>query len=188
MKPFTFTEKRTRQQPSCLNRCLTSPQLSTEPSINDQEKNKVNSHCFLAKPIPKNFYSNYFYQKMEEDYFRSLNRKLRSEELLKISTLPPSMRKRDKKNLTTERKLLSATSGKNKSVDSKRNCSSASSSHGKRKKRSKKKIPDYCHLHDKIKSTLSDRQNEFITTCPDPFEFETEKRCVRRAPKVSLIL
>lgn len=181
MKPFTFAEKSIRH-PN-LNRSLTSPQLSA-----NEEKTKTNSHCFRAKPFPKNFFSNYFYHKMwEDDYFRTLNRKLRAEELLKISTLPPSMRKRDKstkKNVNTDRNVFSATVTGTNTIESKRNCNSASSN-GKHKKRSKKKIPDYCHLHDKIKSTLSDRQNEFITTCPDPFEFETEKRCVRRAPKVN---
>lgn len=114
----------------------------------------------------------------EDEHFRTLNRKIRAEELLKMSSLPPSMRKRDKqvaKFHTKSERCTSAAS--NTGGSSKRN-------NGKRKKRPKKKVPDYSHSHDKIKTSLNDRQNDFITTCPDPFEFETEKRCDQRTKKV----
>lgn len=176
MKPFTFTRKSDRH-PS-LNRSLTSPQLSL-PS------NEIMStkHCFQAKPFPKNFFSNYFYHKMwEDEYFRTLNRKLRAEELLKISSLPPSMRKRDKTNAKSQTKSERCTSTASHNVGS--IGGSSKRSNGKRKKRPKKKVPDYCHSHDIIKTSLSDRQNDFITTCPDPFKFETEKRCGQRSKKV----
>lgn len=159
MKPFTFTEKPDR----CKNLSASSPQLSHSDC-----EFKVKSAGFRAKPFPRNFFSQNFYHRMwEDDYFRSLNRKLRSEELLRKSTLPPSMRKRDQ---------CSAKSGKSERSSS---ATTSTKRGNKRKKRCRKKVPDYCHLHDKPKNHLNEKQ-EFITTCPDPFEFETEKRCNSR--------
>lgn len=62
--------------------------------INDENSNERH---FKAKPFPKNMFCNFFHYKMWEDnYFRSMNKKLRAEELLKLSKLPPSMAKREK--------------------------------------------------------------------------------------------
>lgn len=116
MKPFSFTEtseKRTN------NRCL-----SRSSSVDNPKKN------FKAKPCPKNLYSNYFYNKMwEDDYFRAMNRKIRADELLKDSCLPPSMAKRETK---PTKSLRSESSGSANSAKKK-----------KRKKRPLKKNTDF---------------------------------------------
>ncbi|KAJ6640193.1 Protein FAM161A [Pseudolycoriella hygida] len=141
MKPFHFSER----SPCRLKRCHTSPQLTTPNS---------KTECFRAKPCPKNLFSNYFYHKLwEDEYFRALNRKLRAEELLKISSLPPSMKKRNKDSPKSEK---------------------SSTSSGKRGKRRKK-------ITKKLSNDLKD--DEFITTCPNPFKFETEKRSTTRSSK-----
>ena len=62
--------------------------------------------------------------------------------------------------------------------------SAGSSRKSKRKKRNKKRIPDYHQMHEKIKCKLLDKHNEFITTSPDPFNFETDKRTKNRSVKV----
>lgn len=95
MKPFHFSESKSR----CLSRSFSSPQLKIGESELDTEMNdeSINDRNFKAKPFPKNMFCNYFHYKMWEDnYFRSMNKKLRAEELLKLSKLPPSMAKREK--------------------------------------------------------------------------------------------
>lgn len=120
---------------------------------------EAKSNVFRAKPCPRNLFSNYFYHKMwEDEYFRALNRKLRAEELLKLSSLPPSMRKRD---LTSNNNNCSKSSERSFSVVS------STKRTGKRRKRSKRKC----------------KSNEYITTSTNPFEFETEKRSFRKNSK-----
>lgn len=146
MKPFHFSDR-----PSCrLKRSHTSPQLTTP----QHQK----TDCFRAKPCPKNLFSNYFNHKMwEDEYFRALNRKLRAEELLKMSSLPPSMKKRNKDSPKSEK-----------------SSTTSSVKRGKRRKKGIKKSP--------IGSDIKD--DEFITTSPNPFKFETERRSTTRCSKV----
>lgn len=90
IKPFKFSSSSEKPPSSsrCLSRATSTPNLTTGPS-------------FKATPCPKNLFSNYFYNKMwEDDYFRALNRKIRAEEMLKISCLPPSMAKRNETYLS----------------------------------------------------------------------------------------
>lgn len=145
MKPFHFSER-----PPCrLKRSHTSPQLTTP--------HHQKSDCFRAKPCPKNLFSNYFYHKMwEDEYFRALNRKLRAEELLKMSSLPPSMKKRNKDSPKSEK-----------------SSTTSSTKRGKKRKKGSKKLS--CH---------DMKDDEFITTSPNPFKFETEKRSTTRCSKV----
>lgn len=146
MKPFQFNER-----PHChIRRSHTSPQLTTP-------NNQMKTGCFQAKPCPKNLFSNYFYHKMwEDDCFHAMNRKLRAEELLKISSLPPSMKKRIKD---------SPKSDKSSPISVKRV--------SKRRKGTKA-----------AKWYNGNKDDEFITTCPNPFQFETEKRSATRCSKV----
>lgn len=149
MKPFHFSEK----TPGHLKRSHTSPQLTTP------NNNISKSESFRAKPCPKNLFSNYFHNKMwEDEYFRALNRKLRAEELLKISSLPPSMKKRNKDSPKSEKS------------------STSSVKRGKRRKKLPKKLSN------------DNKDDEFITTCPNPFKFETEKRSTTRNSKVFFII
>lgn len=84
IKPFKFGNERPASSSRCLSRATSTPNLSDRPGT-----------LFKATPCPKNLFSNYFYNKMwEDDYFRAMNRKIRAEEMLKISSLPPSMAKR----------------------------------------------------------------------------------------------
>lgn len=51
---------------------------------------------FKAKPIPKNLFSNYAYERMkEEDFYRAIKKRIRAEEMLKSASLPPSMALRE---------------------------------------------------------------------------------------------
>ncbi|XP_065074216.1 protein FAM161A [Ochlerotatus camptorhynchus] len=93
IKPFHFSERLSRPNNRCLSRSLSSPALLTtgfEPELKPLT-------TFKAKPCPKNLFSNYFYFKMwEDEYFRNMTKRIRAEELMKHSSLPPSMARREK--------------------------------------------------------------------------------------------
>lgn len=107
IKPFKFNgEKGTSSR--CLSRA------TSVPNLNGSDQRAGGSSSFKASPCPKNLFSNYFYNKMwEDDYFRAVNRKIRAEEMLKISNLPPSMAKRAE-NYFSDDVGLSKTSQKSR--------------------------------------------------------------------------
>lgn len=52
---------------------------------------------FKAKPIPKNLFGTNVYDRMlEDEYFRQVQKKVRAAELMKASSLPPSMAQRER--------------------------------------------------------------------------------------------
>ncbi|OXU23830.1 hypothetical protein TSAR_010825 [Trichomalopsis sarcophagae] len=52
---------------------------------------------FKAKPVPKNLFSTDIYDRMiEDEYFRNLQKRIRAAELMKNSSLPPSMARRNR--------------------------------------------------------------------------------------------
>lgn len=89
MRPFSFTKRDEELQ------ALTKRLSKSSPSIFlDSPPLKIKQ--FKAKPVPKNLFSNYVYKKMHEDeFYRALQKKIRAEEMLKASSLPPSMAKRE---------------------------------------------------------------------------------------------
>ncbi|XP_026829911.1 protein FAM161A isoform X2 [Ooceraea biroi] len=55
------------------------------------------SSRFKAKPIPKNLFGTEVYDRMlEDEYYRQLRKRVRAAELLKSSSLPPSMARRER--------------------------------------------------------------------------------------------
>ncbi|XP_076164411.1 protein FAM161A-like isoform X2 [Ptiloglossa arizonensis] len=52
---------------------------------------------FKAKPVPKNLFSTEIYDRMlEDEYYRQLQKRVRAAELMKSSSLPPSMARRER--------------------------------------------------------------------------------------------
>ncbi|XP_076392298.1 uncharacterized protein LOC100883008 isoform X2 [Megachile rotundata] len=52
---------------------------------------------FKAKPVPKNLFSTEIYDRMlEDEYYRQLQKKIRAAQLMKSSSLPPSMARRER--------------------------------------------------------------------------------------------
>lgn len=52
---------------------------------------------FKAKPVPKNLFSTEIYDRMlENEYYRQLQKRLRAAQLMKSSSLPPSMARRER--------------------------------------------------------------------------------------------
>ncbi|OAD58342.1 hypothetical protein WN48_11304 [Eufriesea mexicana] len=108
-KPFSFTlRSRIIREESALNlmsqirpfklecdrrawRALTR----SSPEIRSKSINK--STKFKAKPVPKNLFSTDIYDRMlEDEYYRQLQKRLRAAQLMKSSSLPPSMARRER--------------------------------------------------------------------------------------------
>lgn len=88
VQPFSFTkreeEEKQRIRSSCSNPDLSSSTRQHTP--------------FKAKPVPKNLFSTYAYERMrEDDFYRALKKRIRAEEMLKSASLPPSMAAREQK-------------------------------------------------------------------------------------------
>lgn len=194
MKPFSFDNKTIttpeQNKAGCLRKSFSYPQITiTGPestdNFEDQSYYKMNTSKIKSNRAQNkgNKYSNYFYQKLwHDEYFKALNRKIRAEELLKISTLPFSKKYTDK-NIDTTKQHQSPTT---KAYEIK--SSQSIPKRGKRR-RLKKKTSNYYLSQEKIKDNLNEKQNEFITTCPNPFEFETEirnnKRNIKNSPSAT---
>ncbi|KAJ0173670.1 hypothetical protein K1T71_010819 [Dendrolimus kikuchii] len=90
MKPFSFTK---REEKGINTIC--------ERAVYVLPKNKKKKK-FKARPVPKNLFSNYFYDKMKEDeFFRSMNKRIRAEEMLRHANYPGNMAARDRSRLST---------------------------------------------------------------------------------------
>ncbi|CAH2045495.1 unnamed protein product, partial [Iphiclides podalirius] len=90
MKPFSFTK---REENGSGGLCERAAKVLPKP--------KKKKH-FRARPVPKNLFSNYFYEKMkQDDFFRSMNRRIRAEEMLRNANYPGNMATRDQSRLST---------------------------------------------------------------------------------------
>ncbi|XP_063706117.1 protein FAM161A [Culicoides brevitarsis] len=160
IKPFGFDNGPDRPHSRCLSRSLSSPHINLTP--------EPPSKPFKASPVPKSSYSNYFQTKMsEEEYFRNMNKRIRAEELLKMATLPPSMKRREK----SDKKRYEHS------------CSSQSLKRPKRKRKGKKSRISSCSTTKTSNSSIS-KPEEFITTCPHPFDLMTRKRSEAKSERL----
>ncbi|XP_062554666.1 protein FAM161A [Armigeres subalbatus] len=136
IKPFHFSERLNRPNNRCLSRSLSSPALLTTGLETDHKPT-----TFKAKPCPKNLFSNYFYFKMwEDEYFRNMTKRIRAEELMKQSHLPPAMARRDKQQRKNCALLRGEEQGTPKKIKRKQRKSKRSA---KRKKSVEERCADY---------------------------------------------
>ncbi|XP_076762207.1 protein FAM161A-like [Xylocopa sonorina] len=85
MRPFKF---------ECDRRAW---RMLTRSSPEIQSKNINMDTKFKAKPVPKNLFSTEIYDRMlEDEYYRQLRKKVRAAQLMKSSSLPPSMARRER--------------------------------------------------------------------------------------------
>ncbi|PSN45982.1 hypothetical protein C0J52_09771 [Blattella germanica] len=156
MKPFKFVKR--DEERKKYRFCHSSPDL--------RDIGEIPIKPFRAKPVPKNLFSTYVYQRMHEDeYFRNLKKKIRAEELLKASSLPPSMAARERlsKARALSAEILNRDPG--------------------RPKRKKHKIPNYRKSHEQIRRQLEDRWNDNITTSSLPFTLRTAELHKRKSAR-----
>ncbi|XP_013135608.1 PREDICTED: protein FAM161A isoform X2 [Papilio polytes] len=149
MKPFSFTR---REENGMAGVC--------ERAIHVLPKPKKKKR-FKARPIPKNLFSNYFYdKKKQDDFFRSMNRRIRAEEMLQNANYPGSMANRDRSRLSTPAAHSDLPVDPSPAAPS-----TLSSDRGR------------CSSPSKgCKSSKDD----FITTSPQPFRFKTANRANQR--------
>lgn len=139
------------------------------------------SRRFRARPCPRKIFSNYFYHKAwEEEQFRALNHRLRSDELLQIAATPPSLRKS-----MEMRKKRSALGQHHHPVQ--QQCSRAATAEATTPSTSAAASPHSQHRgrngRNAKRSNGKQRggpTNDFVTTCTHPFRFETTRRCAER--------
>ncbi|KAG7298000.1 hypothetical protein JYU34_018759 [Plutella xylostella] len=162
MKPFNFTkreEKGLQVQPGVCQRAV-----QTAPKAKRKKR-------FRARPVPKNLFSNYVYDKMKEDeYFRSFNRRIRAEEMLRTASLPGSMATRDRSRLSTPAAHSDLPS------DPSPPCPSP---------------PVFSSDRQRAKSPTKEwkrrEKKEFITTSPQPFHLNTAERAAKKMEDIKKI-
>ncbi|XP_067682291.1 protein FAM161A-like [Haliotis asinina] len=149
-KPFNFMtreEEKKRSKPS--------PAPVVKPA-----KQKP---LFKAKPVPEYLYDNTVNEKLsEEEEYRKIRIQMRSEELLRESSLPPNMAARQ---MMKEEKL------KAKALKSKKR-------HFKPK--INRQVPDYDALFNQFQRELARRKRQRDATVMEPFDLETERIPSRR--------
>ncbi|XP_053140242.1 protein FAM161A isoform X2 [Hemicordylus capensis] len=142
-KPFQFIEREAQKKE------MRKMQLR---DLSEPEKKKV----FKAKPVPKFVYSSEVNEKLkEEELYREIRIRVRSEELLRNSSLPNS-------------RLGNRGADKHRQQD----CLEQSEEL-EHKPRTKLKIPDFEKLHQKFQKQLQKQKNvKNITVC-EPFKLHT---------------
>ncbi|XP_035449110.2 protein FAM161B [Spodoptera frugiperda] len=159
MKPFSFTK---REEKGLGGMC--------ERAIHVLPKSKKKKR-FRARPVPKNLFSNYFYDKMrEDDFFRSMNKRIRADEMLRSANYPGTMAARDRSRLSTP------AAHSDLPIDPSPGVPSISSS-------DRQRCPS--PTKDRKKRNKSQKE-EFITTSPQPFRFNTADRAAKKMHDVTM--
>ncbi|KAI8425106.1 hypothetical protein MSG28_006961 [Choristoneura fumiferana] len=154
MKPFSFTE---REESGIQKSCERAMNVLPKP----KKKKK-----FRARPVPKNLFSNYFYDKMkEEEFFRSMNRRIRSEEMLRNASYPGTMAMRERSRLSTP------AAHSDLPIDPSPGIPSVSSSD---RQRARSPMEKRTRCEKSVKE-------DFITTTPKPFRFNTADRALKKS-------
>ncbi|XP_049877877.1 protein FAM161B [Pectinophora gossypiella] len=156
MKPFSFTKRDEKMGGVC------------ERAIQGLPKCKKKKR-FRARPFPKNLFSNYFYEKMREDeYFRRMNRRIRAEEMLKCANPPSSLAARERSRLSTP------AAHSDLPIDPSPAAGSSTSSDRQR-----------CSSPVKGRRGLKSNKEDFITTSPQPFKFNTADRAAKKMEDIT---
>ncbi|XP_037876438.1 protein FAM161A [Bombyx mori] len=159
MKPFSFTK---REEKGITGIC--------EKAALIMPKRKKKKR-FRAKPIPKNLFSNYFYNNMKEDeYFRSMNKRIRAEEMLRTSQYPGNMATRDRSRLSTP------AAHSDLPIDPSPGIPSTVSSDRQR-----------CVSPSKNRTVKGKKiKEDFVTTSPQPFRLCTADRAAKKMENITM--
>ncbi|XP_057336836.1 protein FAM161A isoform X4 [Microplitis mediator] len=69
----------------------------SSPELCTKNVKSISTSRFRAKPVPKDLFGTDVYDRMlEDEYFRQMQKKIRAAELMKSSSLPPSMARRER--------------------------------------------------------------------------------------------
>ncbi|CAC5422067.1 FAM161A [Mytilus coruscus] len=122
------------------------------------QRESKTKHMFKANPVPDYLYDNTVYDRiLEEEEYRKIRMKMRSEELLKNSSLPSNMAALQKaKELKAKEKAIKRK---------KKHYSKTKVNH---------EVPDYDELYLHFQKELARRKNERDGTVVKPFHLHTE--------------
>ncbi|KAJ1529863.1 hypothetical protein ONE63_006597 [Megalurothrips usitatus] len=196
-------KKKTRRKRRLPSKSVTKP-VPFSFMCNERQYSRstpdLSSHCrspspknFRARPIPRNLFSNYVYQKRQEDeFFRALKRKVRAEELVRTASLPPSMEFRERlSRVQAEAAAAEAASlatassstgggGGGGSGTARPPRGGSGSSRGRRGHGRPRRPPDFSKCHEKMRQELQERQGRNVTTSPSPYSLRTSSLSPRR--------
>jgi protein FAM161A len=135
-----------------------SKERDTRISSAPQQRVSKSKHMFKANPVPDYLYDNTVYDKiLEEEEYRKIRMKMRSEELLKTSSLPPNMETMQRaKEMKAKEKAIRRK---------KKHYSKTKVNH---------EVPDYDELYLQFQKELARRKNERDGTVVRPFNLYTE--------------
>ena len=159
-KPFNFTKREAdkKQHQLMMRQC-------------SQERKTVEKPEFKAKPVP-----NYIFDKsiddklMEEEEYRKIRMKMRSEELLRSASLPPNMeaRQRMQEQKKKEQKMKTRRKGQKSYPRPK-------TSH---------EVPNYDALYRQFQTELQRRKSQRESTIAQPFRLEARDRILQSRQKM----
>ncbi|KAL5008569.1 hypothetical protein ScPMuIL_014150 [Solemya velum] len=147
-KPFKFAKREEEKQNHKRNYSAPQTDFTLKKSTS-----------FKAKPVPKYIFNNSVDEKIqEEELYRKIRMKMRSEELLRSSGLPPNMKARQE--LKTQKTVGKARTSKKKDEF---------------KPKINHKIPDYDDLYKKFQKELARKKYEKENTVSKPFDLKTSR-------------
>ena len=158
-KPFKFTKKENKMKAHLMHHQRTS----SAPA----EKCQTTKKEFKAKPYPSHIFNNNVMDKMqEEEEYRKIRMKMRSEELLKTSTLPPNMKARGQDYVEgkSRQKMYAERARK-----------AGLTNEHKFKPRVNQDMPDFEELHKQFSKEMERRKYSKEATVVKPFSLRTEK-------------
>ena len=164
-RPFNFTKREEEKK-----------ELRRSQSMEKMEKKIDTKSEFKARPFPENLFSLSLDDKIaEQNEYRKIKIKMRSEEMLANSSLPPNMRSRGERYSANRR------------YSKKREVTSAKKMGDSRfKPNINHDIPDYEELHRKFEIDLLRKRKEKSPTICEPFNLHTAKVPDRRARNLSM--
>nr|XP_039253885.1 protein FAM161B-like [Styela clava] len=161
IKPFSFMEREKMKE---------MEKQKTKRMEQKKEKNKLKTMVqFIARPVPASVHDPSVAEKMkEEQLYRKIKVKLRSEDLMQSSSLPPRMHSHE---------LMYAQRRKQRHKDIKKatKLSFRPETHD---------MPDFEALHRRYQMEQTARKMELETTMTEPFQLRTE---ALRKKKVAML-
>ena len=150
-KPFSFLKREADKK---------QHQLMTREC--SQERKGTEKQTFKAKPVPQYIFDRAVDDKiMEEEEYRKIRMKMRSDELLRSASLPPNMEARQK--MFEQKKKEQKLKSKRKSQKT----------HAR--PRVSHQVPNYDALYRQFQEELQRRKGERESTVAHPFRLETQR-------------
>ncbi|XP_045167676.2 protein FAM161B-like [Mercenaria mercenaria] len=157
-KPFSFLKREEdrkqhqRMERDCNDLGYTDTKTKTKPE------------SFKANPVPKHIFDSTVDDKiMEEEEYRKIRIKMRAEELLRSSSLPPNMNTREQMKEQKEREQRMKNKRKGKGTKS------------ATRLRINHEVPNYDALYRQFQQELQRRKGMRESTVSQPFRLETER-------------